>query len=193
MLSPGRAQRRAGTSRPPNPGSTPADGGTISALLAVPPGARPTSGGSRQWSVPPPPSQSSCRHTSARSTHTPHAWSVSNKHAKRTGKRGACTLSSRRFRPYAGCRARWPSRWSRREGDLPRFAHPTALMPYLGWTPSEDTRGERRRHGAITTAGNTPARRVLVEGAWAYRDPAHVSRHLQRRLENPSHLIQAIR
>jgi transposase len=77
-------------------------------------------------------------------------------------------------------------------GDLTRFDHPTELMQYLGLTPSEYTSGERRRHGSITKAGHTHARRVLVEGAWAYRDPAQVSRPLQRRRENPSNVIQAI-
>ncbi len=41
----------------------------------------------------------------------------------------------------------------------------------------------RRRQGGITKAGNSHARRALVEGAWAYRYPAKVSRHLQLRLE----------
>src|ERR671918_52584 len=52
--------------------------------------------------------------------------------------------------------------------------------------------GERRRQGAITKAGHSHARRVLVEGAWAYRDPANVSRHLQRRLEQHPKAIQDI-
>ena len=34
----------------------------------------------------------------------------------------------------------------------------------------------------MTKTGNTPARRVLVEGAWAYRSPAKVSRQLPLRL-----------
>jgi hypothetical protein len=42
----------------------------------------------------------------------------------------------------------------------------------------------------MTNAGNTHARRALIEGAWAYRDPANVSRHLQRRLETPPNVIQ---
>jgi hypothetical protein len=42
----------------------------------------------------------------------------------------------------------------------------------------------------MTTAGHTHARRALVEGAWAYRYPAKVSRHLQLRLETPPTLIQ---
>jgi transposase len=77
-------------------------------------------------------------------------------------------------------------------GDLSRFDHPTELMKYLGFTPSEYTSGERRRQGSITKAGNTHARRVLVEGAWAYRYPAKVSRHLQLRLETQSKVIQDI-
>jgi transposase len=69
-------------------------------------------------------------------------------------------------------------------GDLTRFDTPRQLMSYLGLTPSEYSSGERRRQGGITKAGNTHARRALVEGAWAYRYPAKVSRHLQLRLEH---------
>ena len=39
------------------------------------------------------------------------------------------------------------------------------------------------RLGSITKTGNSRARRALVEGAWAYRDPAKVSEIIQRRLE----------
>jgi transposase len=77
-------------------------------------------------------------------------------------------------------------------GDLSRFANPRQLMSYLGLTPSEHSSGERRRQGAITKTGNAPARRVLVEGAWAYRYPAKVSRHLQLRLEKVPKAIQDI-
>jgi transposase len=77
-------------------------------------------------------------------------------------------------------------------GDLPRFDNPRQLMKHLGLIPSEYSSGERRRQGSITKAGHTHARRVLVEGAWAYRDPAKVSRHLQRRLEQLPKPIQAI-
>jgi transposase len=52
---------------------------------------------------------------------------------------------------------------------------------------------QRRHQGAITKAGNTHARRALVEGAWAYRYAAKVSRHLQLRLEHQPKAIQAIR
>ena len=44
----------------------------------------------------------------------------------------------------------------------------------------------------MTKTGHTHARRVLVEGAWAYRYPAKVSRQLQLRLENQPKMIQDI-
>src|ERR671922_1798510 len=68
-------------------------------------------------------------------------------------------------------------------GDLTRFENPRQVMKYLGLIPSEYSSGERRRQGSITKAGNAHARRALVEGAWAYRYPAKVSRHLQLRRE----------
>ena len=51
---------------------------------------------------------------------------------------------------------------------------------------SGDARAASRR------PGNTHARRALVEGAWAYRYPAKVSRHLQLRLEKLPKPIQDI-
>jgi len=77
-------------------------------------------------------------------------------------------------------------------GDITRFDTPRQLMSYLGLTPSEYSSGERRRQGGITKAGNTHARRALVEGAWAYRYPAKVSRHLQLRLETLPAEVRAI-
>ena len=77
-------------------------------------------------------------------------------------------------------------------GDLTRFDNPRQLMNYLGLTPSEYSTGERRRQGGITKTGNTHARRALVEGAWAYRYPAKISRHLQLRLEKVPKPIQDI-
>jgi transposase len=76
-------------------------------------------------------------------------------------------------------------------GDITRFGTPRQLMSYLGLTPSESSTGERRRQGGITKAGTGHARRALGEGAWAYRFPAKVSRHLQLRLEKVSPEIQA--
>jgi transposase len=77
-------------------------------------------------------------------------------------------------------------------GDLTRFENPRELMQCLGLIPAEYSTGERRRQGSITKAGTTHARHALVEGAWAYRYPAKVSRHLQLRLEKQPKIIQDI-
>jgi len=77
-------------------------------------------------------------------------------------------------------------------GALPRFDTPRELMKFLGLIPSEYASGERRQQGSITKAGHTHARRVLVEGAGAYRYPAKVSRHLQLHLEKQPQMIQDI-
>jgi transposase len=77
-------------------------------------------------------------------------------------------------------------------GDLTRFDTPRELMPFLGLTPSEYSSGAQRRQGSMTQAGNTHARRVLVEGAWASRYPAKVSRHVQLRLATQPKIIQDI-
>ena len=77
-------------------------------------------------------------------------------------------------------------------GDVTRFDNPKQLMGYLGLTPSEYSSGRKRKLGGITKAGNSHARRVLVEGAWSYRFPARVSRHLQYRLERVPQEIQDI-
>lgn len=60
-------------------------------------------------------------------------------------------------------------------GDFNRFASPRQLMAYLGLVPSEHSTGNSVRRGGITKAGNTIARRILVECAWHYRHPARVS------------------
>lgn len=77
-------------------------------------------------------------------------------------------------------------------GDRTRVENPRELMKCLGLMPSEYSSGEPRRQGSMTTAGNTHARRVLVEGAWADRYPAKVSRHLQLRLAPQPKIIQEI-
>jgi transposase len=77
-------------------------------------------------------------------------------------------------------------------GDLTRFDPQRELMKFLGLIPSEYSSGVQRRQGSMTKAGNTHARRVLVEGAWAYRYPAKVSRHVPLRLETPPKSIQDI-
>ncbi len=55
------------------------------------------------------------------------------------------------------------------------------LMGYLGLVPSEHSSGEGRRQGRITRAGNSHARRILVEAAWAYRFRPRQSRAIAGR------------
>ena len=59
--------------------------------------------------------------------------------------------------------------------DFLRFESPRQLMGYLGLVPSEHSSGPKRRQGAITKAGNSAARRMLVEVAWHYRFDTRVS------------------
>jgi transposase len=66
-------------------------------------------------------------------------------------------------------------------GDFRRFESARKLMGYLGLIPSEDSSGKRRRQGSITKAGNSSARRAMVEAAWAYSHPARVSWVIARR------------
>lgn len=71
-------------------------------------------------------------------------------------------------------------------GDFQRFKTPRKLMGYLGMIPSEDSSGTRRRQGSITKAGNSSARRALIEAAQAYAHPARVSWVIARRQVNAS-------
>lgn len=77
-------------------------------------------------------------------------------------------------------------------GAIERFAHPRCLMAYLGLVPGESNSGERRRQGAITKAGNSHARRMLIECAWLYRYPARVAPILQKRVERVSPAVREI-
>jgi len=66
-------------------------------------------------------------------------------------------------------------------GDFARFTHPDQLSAYLGLVPSESSSGDKRRQGAITKAGSTHARRLLVEAAYHYQRHPAVGATLQRR------------
>ena len=66
-------------------------------------------------------------------------------------------------------------------GDITAFKHPKQLASYLGLVPSEQSSGTKRRQGAITKAGSSHARRLLIEAAWHYRRPSRVSEALKRR------------
>ena len=77
-------------------------------------------------------------------------------------------------------------------GDFAAFQHPRLLASYLGMVPSETSSGERRRQGAITKAGSSHARRLLIEAAWHYRRAPAVSLTLRRRQDGqPPAAIEA--
>jgi transposase len=77
-------------------------------------------------------------------------------------------------------------------GDITRFDSPRQLAAFIGVIPSEYSSGGSRRQGGITKTGNGRARRVLIEGAWAYRYPAKISAHIQRRIEKLPKIAQDI-
>ena len=77
-------------------------------------------------------------------------------------------------------------------GDITRFDTARQLASFVGLIPSEHSSGPSRRQGSITKSGNGHARRVLIEGAWAYRHPAKVSEAMQKRLERLPKPIQDI-
>lgn len=77
-------------------------------------------------------------------------------------------------------------------GDLRRFDKPRQFMSYLGLVPSEHSSGARTLRGGITKAGNKSARRMLIEGAWAYRSAARVGPVHQERLTNLPKAVREI-
>jgi transposase len=77
-------------------------------------------------------------------------------------------------------------------GDLRRFEHPKRLMSFLGLVPSEHSSGGSRSLGSITKAGNTHARRILIEAAWSYRHPPRIGRDKQIRQEDQLRAVREI-
>lgn len=55
-------------------------------------------------------------------------------------------------------------------GDWTRFTG-SSIGAYLGLVPSEHSSGSTRSQGSITKAGNTYARRLLIEAAWLHDRP----------------------
>lgn len=76
--------------------------------------------------------------------------------------------------------------------DIRRFRSPRALMAYFGLVPMECSSGERERRGPITKAGNTHARRLLVEAAWNNRHRSGADLILKRRRQGQPPDIVAI-
>jgi len=66
-------------------------------------------------------------------------------------------------------------------GDFGRFKTAEEFMSFVGLVPSEHSSGEQRRQGSITKAGNSHARRLLVESAWHARRRPKVGYELARR------------
>lgn len=57
-------------------------------------------------------------------------------------------------------------------GVFSRFGSASAFASWLGLVPSEHSSGEKVSRGGITKAGNTHARKLLVEAAWHYPNAA---------------------
>lgn len=74
--------------------------------------------------------------------------------------------------------------------DFRRFTAPRQLMAYLGLVPREHSSGDSTRRGGLTKAGNSHARRLLVEAAWHYRLRPAVGYELRRRRQGqPAEII----
>ena len=76
-------------------------------------------------------------------------------------------------------------------GDCQRFRSPRPLMAYLGLVPSEASSGAQTQRGSITKAGNTHARRILVEACWHARHPPRVGRALAQRSQGQPPAVRA--
>ncbi len=77
-------------------------------------------------------------------------------------------------------------------GDFSRFPKPALLSGFLGIVPSERTSDQKRRQGAITKAGPTHARRLLVEAAHHYGRRPFVGAVLARRQQGADPRVIAV-
>lgn len=73
--------------------------------------------------------------------------------------------------------------------DFMRFASPRGLMAFLGLVPSEYSSGDSEHRGGITKAGNSHARRLLIEAAWHYRHRPSASSLKRRRQGQPARVV----
>jgi transposase len=73
--------------------------------------------------------------------------------------------------------------------DFMRFSSPRGLMAFLGLVPSEYSSGDSEQRGAITKAGNSHARRLLIEAAWHYRHRPSVTSLKRRRQGQPARVV----
>ncbi len=65
--------------------------------------------------------------------------------------------------------------------DFLRFESARQMMAYAGLVPGEHSSGPKRRQGSITKAGNSAARRMLVEVAWHYQHNPRVTPIIAKR------------
>ena len=65
--------------------------------------------------------------------------------------------------------------------SIEHFRRARGLMAFVGLVPSEASSGPRQRRGAITKAGNSHARRLLIEAAWHARHKPAIPPALRRR------------
>ena len=191
-IFPGHVKTPSAIAKTPSSVSKPSCSDRISVTWAGQIGVRPTCGGSLKWSVPRRHNTSSFKNMSVRFMSTPNAFSVSNRNCQEHVKAWRLHPVVEALQALRGVQCTVAITMVAEIGDLTRFENPRELMKFLGLIPSEYSSGEQRRQGSITKAGNTHARRALVEGAWAYRSPAKVSRHLQLRLEKQPKVIQDI-
>jgi transposase len=66
--------------------------------------------------------------------------------------------------------------------DFRRFVGPDSLAAFVGLVPGKDASADRNPRMPITKAGNSRARRILVEAAWSYARPPSIAQRLKRRL-----------
>ena len=76
--------------------------------------------------------------------------------------------------------------------DLRRFATAGSFMSYTGLTSREYSSGNKTARGAITKAGNSHLRRILVESAWHARHRPSRSRALLARSQGLSEEVLAL-
>jgi transposase len=67
--------------------------------------------------------------------------------------------------------------------DFRRFPEPDSMAGFLGLVPGKDASAGRDPRQPITKAGNSRARRVMVEAAWAYVSRPSLTGRLKPRLE----------
>jgi len=77
-------------------------------------------------------------------------------------------------------------------GQISRFARARQLMGYSGAVSREHSSGARIRRGAISKAGNSHLRRIVIEAAWSYRHRPGIGKALAARQRGQSEAVKEI-